>query len=192
MLDGEQVVLLENAQTPYRVLVERMHEGAVTLDTHGAITFANEHFLSMVAAPLGSVLGRPLRAYVPSSDSAALRSLLDASEAAQANLRLNRSNGETLSMHVTMTRMDGNKLLLFRDTTLQKRHQAADERTRKFLGMLAHEFRNILAPISNSVQYLKRVESLDEESRRSVETIERQAARLLSLVDDLRRVNPKE
>ena len=192
VLDNEQVVLLENPQTPYRVLVERMHEGAVTLDGQGAITFANEHFLSMVAAPLGSVLGRPLRALVPVSDGIALQSLLDARETAQAELRLNRSNGESLSMHVTMTRLDGHKLLLFRDTTLQKRHQASDERTRKFLGMLAHEFRNILAPISNSVQYLKKVESLDEDSRKSVEMIERQAARLLSLVEDLRRVNPKE
>jgi PAS domain S-box-containing protein len=192
VLDNEQVVLLENTQTPYRVLVERMHEGAVTLDAQGAITYANEHFLSIVAAPLGSVLGRPLRAYVPASDGAALQGLLEAREAAQAELRLNRSNGETLSMHVSMTRLDGHKLFLFRDTTLHKRHQAADERTRKFLGMLAHEFRNILAPISTSVQYLKRVEGLDAESRKSVEMIERQAARLLSLVEDLRRVNPKE
>jgi PAS domain S-box-containing protein len=192
VLEGEQVVLLESAQAPYRVLVERMHEGAATLNADDEISYANEQFLAIVGAPLGSVLGRNLRQYVPAADSAALRSLLDAPEAAQADLRVNRANGETLAVHVTMTRLDGQRVLLLRDTTLQKRHQASDERTRKFLGMLAHEFRNILAPISSSVHYLKQARGLDDEGRKSVEMIERQTGRLVSLVDDLRRINPKE
>ncbi len=72
------------------------------------------------------------------------------------------------------------------------RDDAADERASKFLGMLAHEFRNILAPISNSVAYLKRSPALDADSRQAVEVIERQAERLLALIEDLRRINPKE
>jgi len=91
-----------------------------------------------------------------------------------------------------MTRLDGHKLLLFRDTSLQKRHQAADERNRRFLGMLAHEFRNILGPISFGVAYLKKVEGLSEDCRKTVEVIERQTGRLSSLIEDLHRINPPE
>jgi PAS domain S-box-containing protein len=192
VVGNEQVVLLENAQAPYRVLVERMHEGAVTLDAKGEISYANERFLSIVGAPLGTLLGKPLRQYVSAADQAALQSLLSAREPAQAELRLRRANGESITAHVTVTRVDGQQLLLLRDTSLQKRHQAADERTRKFLGMLAHEFRNMLAPISSSVQYLKQAQGLDEGCRNSVDVIERQAERLLSLVEDLRLINPKE
>ena len=68
---------------------------------------------------------------------------------------------------------------------------AEEDRNRKFLATLAHEFRNILGPIANSVEYLKRAE-LDEESRKAVDMIERQTARLLAVVDDLRKINPKE
>jgi signal transduction histidine kinase len=71
------------------------------------------------------------------------------------------------------------------------RKDDTDERTSRFLGTLAHEFRNILGPIANSVAYLKRSPSLDADSRKAVEVIERQAERLLALVEDLRKVNPK-
>jgi signal transduction histidine kinase len=83
-------------------------------------------------------------------------------------------------------------MCLVSDISLQKRHQAADERTRKFLGMMAHEFRNILSPIRNSVEYLKRQDGLDEECKKMVEVVDRQSTRLLGLVEDLRRINPRE
>jgi signal transduction histidine kinase len=58
--------------------------------------------------------------------------------------------------------------------------------------MLAHEFGNMLAPISTSAELLKRVDGLDADARRALETIERQVDRLAGLVDDLRCVNPRE
>ena len=87
---------------------------------------------------------------------------------------------------------DGQKMCLVSDLSLQKRHEASDERTRKFLGTMAHEFRNILGPIRNAVELLRRREGLDEECRKMVDVVDRQSARLLALVEDLRSVNPKE
>jgi signal transduction histidine kinase len=94
---------------------------------------------------------------------------------------------------ITVTAMaDGQKMCLVSDLALQKRHEATDERTRKFLGMMAHEFRNILGPVRHSVDYLKRAEGLDAQCRKMVDVVDRQSARLLALVEDLRSVNPKE
>jgi hypothetical protein len=42
------------------------------------------------------------------------------------------------------------------------------------------------------VELLKGREELDEECRKMVDLVDRQSARLLALVEDLRRVNPKE
>jgi signal transduction histidine kinase len=117
--------------------------------------------------------------------------MLAARESAQAELKLRCGNGDRPITQATMTSLDGHKLFLFTDLTEQKRHEASDERTRKFLGMLAHEFRNILGPIGNSVEVLKR-KQLDPDGQKSVEMIERQTGRLLGLVEDLRRINPKE
>lgn len=191
VVGGKQVVMLDSAQAHYRLLVERMRQGAVTVQHNGIIAYANERFIAAIGTPAGRVVGRPLADLVADADRAALQAMLAASENATAELRLRCANGERPVMLATMTSIDGHKLFLFTDLTEQKRHEATDERTRRFLGMLAHEFRNILAPIGNATQILKR-QAVDAEGQKAIEIIERQTERLLALVEDLRRVNPKE
>jgi len=191
VVGGRQVMMLDSASAPYRTLVERMRQGAVTVQPDGNIVYANERFVAMIGVPHGRLIGSTLSGLVAESDRAAFASMLAARESAQAEVKLRCANGERPVMQATMTSLDGHKLFLFTDLTEQKRHEASDERTRKFLGMLAHEFRNILGPIGNSVEVLKR-KNLDADGQKSVDMIERQTGRLLGLVEDLRRINPRE
>jgi two-component system CheB/CheR fusion protein len=62
---------------------------------------------------------------------------------------------------------------------------AADRRKDQFLAMLAHELRNPLAPIRNSVELMRQVENLDPSFQQSREMVERQVKNLARLVDDL-------
>src|SRR6201994_1445347 len=48
---GQQVYTLENADRPYRVLVEQMQEGAVTLSENGTILYCNKRFSALVGSP---------------------------------------------------------------------------------------------------------------------------------------------
>lgn len=70
-----------------------------------------------------------------------------------------------------------------------RRHTAslleADERKNKFLGVLAHELRNPMAPISNSIYILKHSPAGSDRAQRAQEVIERQAKHLVRLIDDL-------
>jgi PAS domain S-box-containing protein len=62
---------------------------------------------------------------------------------------------------------------------------ASDRHKNEFLAMLAHELRNPLAPIRNSLELL-RVDTLDRAARDAVQgTIRRQVEHLVRLVDDL-------
>lgn len=61
----------------------------------------------------------------------------------------------------------------------------ADERKNKFLGVLAHELRNPMAPIANSIHILKRSAPGSESALRAQAVIERQAQHLVRLIDDL-------
>lgn len=191
VVDGKQVVLLDSAKSPYRALVERMRQGAVTVGPDGIIVYANERFASMIALPHGRIIGAPLADLVAESDRGALESMLSARDSVQGEIKLRAANGKRPVVLASMTTLEAHKMFLFADLTTQKRHQASDERTRKFLGMLAHEFRNILGPVQNSVHVLKQ-KPLDAEARKCVEMIERQADRMLGLVEDLRRINPKD
>jgi PAS domain S-box-containing protein len=62
---------------------------------------------------------------------------------------------------------------------------AADRRKDQFLAMLAHELRNPLAPIRNSVELMRQAENLDPSFQSSREMVERQVKHLARLVDDL-------
>jgi PAS domain S-box-containing protein len=61
----------------------------------------------------------------------------------------------------------------------------ADRRKDEFLATLAHELRNPLAPLSNTLEILKRRGSDDPAVRRGLDTMERQLEQLVRLVDDL-------
>ena len=64
-----------------------------------------------------------------------------------------------------------------------------DRRKNEFLATLAHELRNPLAPMSNMLEVLKRSDSDAKVLKRAHETIERQLAQMVRLVDDLLDLN---
>jgi PAS domain S-box-containing protein len=65
----------------------------------------------------------------------------------------------------------------------------ADQRKNEFLATLAHELRNPLAPISNMIEVVKRAGNNGELLKQAHETIERQLAQMVRLVDDLLDLN---
>ena len=74
----------------------------------------------------------------------------------------------------------GNELRAQSDTLAE-----SNERKNHFLGVLAHELRNPLAPISNSINILKRVPPGTEHAQRAHAVIERQTRHMIRLIDDL-------
>ncbi len=71
------------------------------------------------------------------------------------------------------------------NTRLYQALRDADRRKDEFLATLAHELRNPLAPIRNSLQILKMPRVDAEMAERSREMMERQVHHLVRLVDDL-------
>lgn len=61
----------------------------------------------------------------------------------------------------------------------------AGERTNQFLGVLAHELRNPMAAITNSLMIAKRAPAGSEPAARANEVIDRQVQQLIRLIDDL-------
>ncbi|MEO8589147.1 MAG: response regulator [Flavobacteriales bacterium] len=63
--------------------------------------------------------------------------------------------------------------------------QEADRRKDEFLGMLAHELRNPLAPLRNAVQIMEMLDPQDPEMEEARSVIDRQVTHMTRLVDDL-------
>src|ERR1700730_2786087 len=55
--DGHQLYTLKTADQTYRVFIEKMNEGAVTINREGLILYCNTKFANMVDMPLEKVIG---------------------------------------------------------------------------------------------------------------------------------------
>lgn len=62
---GHQVYTLKSADQTYRVFIERMTEGAVTLNQKGIILYSNSRFASMMKLPLSKIIGSYFETFVP-------------------------------------------------------------------------------------------------------------------------------
>jgi PAS domain S-box-containing protein len=117
-----------------------------------------------------------------------------------------RSDGERITVSLTISPIkdeSGNVIgasKIARDVTERKRLEddlrrlaadlsAADRRKNEFLATLAHELRNPLAPMSNMLEVLKRSNGDADILKRAHDTIERQLAQMVRLVDDLLDLN---
>jgi two-component sensor histidine kinase len=59
-LEGPQVILLHGAEEPYRVLVERMSDGALTAGPNGVILYVNDRLCELTGFPSTNLVGRDL------------------------------------------------------------------------------------------------------------------------------------
>jgi PAS domain-containing protein len=191
VVDGSQVVLLESASSPYRELVDRMRHGVLTLSDEGRVSYFNARFQSMMQSPRQTLAGARLTDLVMEADRAKVRSMCASRVHAQGEVRLRSGTGRPLAVHAAMIVHGGQRMFLFTDLTEQKRHLASDELTRKFLGLLADEFQDMLRTIDDSAQVLTS-EAGSAEGRAALEGIRRTTRMMSAVVEDLRRVNPRE
>ena len=74
--EGSQVFTLDGAEHVYRLLIESMNEGALTLTRDKLILYANECFARMVKCPLEQITGSSFRRFLSTEDRASLRPLM--------------------------------------------------------------------------------------------------------------------
>jgi PAS domain S-box-containing protein len=67
---GHELYTLKTADQTYRLFIEKMTEGAVTLDEHGIILYSNSRFARMIDMPLSKVIGLSFSTFIDSSSKA--------------------------------------------------------------------------------------------------------------------------
>ena len=104
---GPRVFTLEGAGHAYRVLIESMNEGALTITTDKTILYANRCFARMVKAPLEQVMGGSFRRYLSAADRATLRSLLKPTvkSGSKIQVMLRAGDGSQVPAQISIRRM---------------------------------------------------------------------------------------
>jgi two-component system phosphate regulon sensor histidine kinase PhoR len=73
---GHQLYTLKTADQTYRVFIEKMSEGAVTINHEGIILYCNTRFANMVDTPLEKTIGQPLLFFVPDTSKNKLEKVI--------------------------------------------------------------------------------------------------------------------
>ncbi|MDB6148478.1 MAG: sensor hybrid histidine kinase, partial [Spartobacteria bacterium] len=84
---GDQLFTLKGVDDPYRVLIEEMNQGAVTLSPDGSILYCNRRFADLLKRPPEKIVGCAFDAFVAPTERAGFAALLQAG-------RTNDSAGE--------------------------------------------------------------------------------------------------
>ena len=77
---GDQIFTLQGAETPYRILVEEMNQGALMLLPDGTILYANTRFAELSKTPLEQVIGSSWQQFFPRDKHPQLETCLKTTE----------------------------------------------------------------------------------------------------------------
>ena len=101
--EGPQVFTLQGAEHAYRVLIESMNEGALTLTADKMILYANQCFARMVKCPLEQVMGASLRRFLSAEDQATLRPLMKRADKSGSKIQVLLHAGDGSKMPVQIS-----------------------------------------------------------------------------------------
>lgn len=102
---GQRVYTLESADYPFRVVLNTMHEGVVTLAGDQTVVYCNQRFSDLTGVPCGSIVGRRFGEFIWGRPIELIRGLLEGArqEAQVAELDLLTAEGTPLPARLSVT-----------------------------------------------------------------------------------------
>ena len=103
--EGEQVFTLQGAEHPYRILVEKIDEGAATLSDDGTVLYSNKSFAGLFNVALEKFIGAPLQDFVSGEHVEFLKTMLASAKVAstRGEIRLQRGNQHPRTIRLTLS-----------------------------------------------------------------------------------------
>jgi signal transduction histidine kinase/FixJ family two-component response regulator len=99
---GEQVFTLEGADHPYRIMVQTMAEGALTLAADGTVLHANAALAHLLERPLTELIGSRFASFVGDEHQQSFAALLRNPSAGQrCDIKLQRASGASVAVRVS-------------------------------------------------------------------------------------------
>ncbi|PIQ30638.1 MAG: hypothetical protein COW62_11850, partial [Zetaproteobacteria bacterium CG17_big_fil_post_rev_8_21_14_2_50_50_13] len=103
--EGDYIYTLKGGQEPYRVMVESMNEGAVTLAVDGTILYCNGLFADWIRLPPGQIIGTSMKGMLAEQDRIRFAAMLvqATKEESRGALKLQAANGLQLPALFSMS-----------------------------------------------------------------------------------------
>ncbi len=189
--EGERIYTLRGADQPYRLIVEQMREGALTLSANGTILYCNQRFAELMGLPSERLAGQPLAEFIHVDDLPTLQRALYA-ESCRADVQLATATGALTPAQLSSIALDIDGVraiaVVVTDLTHERTERGLRESNRlkdEFLATLSHELRTPLNVILGWTRMLLTDQLGDAARRHALELIDRNAQAQAQLVNDL-------
>ena len=157
---GEQLFTLKGADQTYRVLVEGMNEGALTV-RRGIISYCNKRFAEMSGTPMERVFGASILDYVAAPGLSTLIKRLEKGTSSNAILEgeLRAADGSLMPVRLSASRFHSEGMpmisVVLTDMTAQMEAQKArQELSRRIINAQEQERQRVARDLHDSVNQL--------------------------------------
>ena len=184
---------LAESRARFQALFTNAAVGIAELEADGRLAMVNDALCSILDTARESLVGTPLFDHTHAEDRADLvrmhAALPEGRDSFAVERRFVRRDGEVRWVKLSVAR----GVAVIEDVT--ERHNAeeelreADRRKDEFLATLAHELRNPLAPIRNSLHIVRMAGAQNPTVERVAGMIERQVGSMVRIVDDLMEIS---
>jgi PAS domain S-box-containing protein len=189
--DGERIYTLRGADQPYRLIVEQMREGALTLSAEGTILYCNERFAELMGRPPERIAGQSLAEFIHADDLPTLQRVLY-SESCRAEVQLTTAGGALNPAQLSSIALNIDDVrtiaVVVTDLTHERTERGLRESNRlkdEFLATLSHELRTPLNVILGWTRMLLDDQLSEHARKHALELIDRNALAQAQLVNDL-------
>ena len=127
--NGPCLYSLKTADHTYRVFIEKMKEGALTLNSAGIILYCNSQFASMVNLPLATVIGACMTDFIPKESLAEYKRIAEQGwqSDTKGEIFLRNRNNELIPFLLSVTSLELDEgialSIILTDLTLQKENE---------------------------------------------------------------------
>jgi PAS domain S-box-containing protein len=195
---------LRESESRIKALFANAAVGIAELTEEGRFALVNDSLCRLLGEKREGLLSLPMSSVTHDDDRADVEALMKRLadghiETFAAERRFVRRDGETIwvKLSVSLARESDTPrrcaVAVIEDITERKHAEEdlreADRRKDEFLATLAHELRNPLAPIRNSLHIFRLAGVQDPTVGRVTEMMERQVAHMVRMVDDLLEVS---
>jgi PAS domain S-box-containing protein len=189
----------EEVQQRFAAIVENSDDAIISKDLNGVILSWNAGATRLFGYTAQEAIGRSVTMLMPpecvNEEPGILERIRHGERIDHYETIRRRKDGTLVDISLTVSPLTDERgtvvgaSKITRDITDRKRAERAlleaDRQKNEFLATLAHELRNPLAPIRNSLNILRLIRGDVPETERVRETMERQVNHLVRLVDDL-------
>ena len=183
---GDQLFTLAGADRPYRLMVEGMAEGALSLATDGAILYANARFAEMAGRDLDQIIGASIGGFIAEHCRARCKDALRraAEGTARERLALLRADGTSVQVQVALRCMSGNASRAIVAIVTELSEAAIDIG----IGEPARKAARILLDVIGDVEQRMHLEEQLEQERARLRSVVEASGALIALVDPALRI----